>query len=118
MKALRSPSLRRSAPLKRKTPLRRKAPLKRSAQPMRRVSTKRAKELRAYWTIRREFLAAHPVCQACWSARSTEIHHKRGRAGELLLDTRFFLASCLACHKGIHAAPNKARELGLLEVAA
>lgn len=94
--------------LTRRTPLQRgKHPLKRT--PIRRVSSKRARENRIYSAKRKAFLEAHPLCQRWladngWSElgqgfyhkpgwgpesdlslegigapRSTEVHHKAGR---------------------------------------
>jgi hypothetical protein len=46
---------------------------------------------------------------------ATQIHHKKGAAGELLCDEEWFLPICAEHHHWIHQEnPNKARELGLL----
>lgn len=82
--------------------------------PLRRVSKKRASEGKEYQAVSRAFLVANPTCQACYKEPATELHHKRGRIGKLLIDTRFFMAVDSDCHEFIHANPNRARELGLL----
>lgn len=54
-----------------------------------------------YKDLREEFIAKHPLCQAnicgCTKA-STEIHHKKGRIGKLLLYVKYWLAVCSHCH--------------------
>lgn len=82
--------------------------------PLRRISKKRAKEGRTYTEVSGAFLADNPTCEMCKVAASTELHHKRGRVGSLLCDTRFFAACCNYCHTFIHANPAIARQLGLL----
>ena len=84
----------------------------------------------AYYNIRkRVFLQANPVCDACdrladesatpYPIRkpthpATEIHHKRGRFGKLLLDERFWVGVCSPAHRFIHDNPEIARKAGLL----
>lgn len=84
---------------------------------IRRVSNKRAAANRVYATRRREFMAANPMCHHCGQP-STELHHSRGRAGALLVDTRYFIALCGKCHDNVHEHPAWAREAGLLANAA
>jgi len=45
---------------------------------------------------------------------ATEIHHKFGRAGSLLLDERGWLPASEKGHRWIHNNPDKARDRGLL----
>jgi len=52
--------------------------------------------------IARGGLIVWPNGMADMCPRSTEIHHKRGRIGELLLDKAFFMAVCAEGHKAIH----------------
>lgn len=87
---------------------------------MRQQSDSMAHREKLYKKAKREYMAAHPRCEACPvitfdpPAPSTDLHHKRGRAGTLLYDKRFFMAGCRTCHDWIHDNPAKARELGLL----
>jgi len=63
---------------------------------MRAVSPKRAKQLRVYSQVRRDFLEAHQRCEyprGCYEP-ATEIQHRRGRRGARLLDTNWWAASC------------------------
>ena len=84
--------------------------------PLRRVSKARAKQLRAYSIMRPIFLRSAPFCEVidCLN-RSTEIHHLRGRAGNLITDERYLLAICRDHHRFIHDNPKKARAMGLLQ---
>lgn len=84
---------------------------------LRRVSPKRRLLLAQYARLRRKFLHRHPLCQ--WALENygtkepaTEVHHTRGRAGSLLLDTRFWKAVSHAGHVEIHNNVPFARELG------
>jgi hypothetical protein len=63
---------------------------------VRQVSRKRARQLRLYKPLARDFLTGHPVCEwppGC-EARAVCVHHRRGRFGERLLDTDYWAASC------------------------
>lgn len=74
--------------------------------------------LAIYRQRRDAFIIAHPICQArakCAGSRSTEVHHKKGRVGELLIDETFFLATCHACHVFINENNEQAFALGLSE---
>ncbi len=84
--------------------------------PLRKVSRKRAGELKLYAALRGTFLQQHPFCQVigCYPGPSTEIHHRNGRNGKRLLNTDKFIAVCRACHRKIHDNPRWAREQGLL----
>lgn len=80
------------------------------------VSDKRAKEQRVYSIARKLFLKHHPLCQAkvagiCQVA-SAEVHHKKGRIGELYLDQQYWLAVCSTCHKHVETHPEEAKEKG------
>ena len=92
---------------------------------IRSVSRLQARRLRLYAVIRKKYLLEHPLCEACPIIRpyagvakntawASEIHHRRGRLGELLFATQFFTACCSVCHRWIGDHPAQARELGLL----
>jgi hypothetical protein len=85
--------------------------------PLRRVSKKRAKQLRAYSIMRPIFLRSAPFCEfdSMCLKPSVDIHHIRGRAGELLTDERYLLAICRDHHTWIHENAKKAREMGFLK---
>jgi len=72
----------------------------------------------SYSLVRKAFLLKNVKCQAdlpgC-STAATEIHHKKGRIGNLLIDSKFFLGVCRNCHDIIENQPNLAKELGFSE---
>lgn len=69
-------------------------------KPVSKVSEKRAGQLNEYAKLRKEYLELYPICEVteCHN-RATEIHHQRGREGERLLDTNFFMAICPDHHR-------------------
>ena len=77
---------------------------------------KRIIEDKLYSTERRIFLDEHPMCEAhlpgICTKYSTDVHHKMGRIGELLLMIIHWLAVCRACHDWIENHPEEAREKG------
>ena len=86
--------------------------------PMKRVSSRRSREAKAYRQKRKLFLAAHPDCMVCWiynlvAYRATDIHHL-GQRGKNYLDETTWLAVCRSCHERIHRNPAAARILGIL----
>jgi hypothetical protein len=95
--------------------------------PLKRVSTKRSKELKEYSKLRKAYLEAHPYCEVYMAEygleykggpvdapKATDIHHRRGRWGSRLNDTRYWLAVCRAMHEDIHNDPKWAYEQGYL----
>jgi hypothetical protein len=82
--------------------------------PIRKVSKRRARMNRAYSKLRKAYLEEYPTCQVCQRLASSEIHHLRGRTGERLNDTTFWLALCSLCHDRIHRNPLGARNNGLM----
>jgi len=85
-------------------------------KPIARRSPKRAKQERVYSKLRKDFLLSSPTCQAqlpnTCKHHSTDVHHMKGRIGELLTDTNFFLSVCRPCHDWIEMHPIEAKELG------
>lgn len=79
-------------------------------------SPKRAKEEQEYSRRRKEFLSQHPMCQAhipgVCTGQATDVHHKAGRVGDLLLNILYWLAACRACHTYIELHPKEAKEMG------
>ena len=99
--------------LKRKKTLQRKTYLKRGKRP-RRLSKKREIQVKEYHDqVKPAYLAAHPVCEVEGCGRkSVEVHHKKGKIGNLINDTRFFLATCRPDHEFIEEHPIWAKEKG------
>jgi hypothetical protein len=78
-------------------------------------SDKQKEADKEYKKVRAKYLKAHPFCEAklegCGKV-SVEIHHKRGRIGEDLINPDFFLACCQKCHMVIEANPAWAKQNG------
>lgn len=79
---------------------------------IRKLSKKRAKQNREYEKVREEYLYVHPFCEVCGWGENLQIHHKKGRTGELLTDKKYFLAVCHTCHQKIELFPEWAKENG------
>lgn len=81
-----------------------------------RYSEKMLQGLKVYKVERLKFLEKYPVCQAAIKEVCTEealqIHHKKGRIGDLLTDPTYFLAVCHQCHIYIELHPEEAKEKG------
>lgn len=79
-------------------------------------SPKRAKEEQEYSIRRKEFLSKNCMCQAhipgVCRGQATDVHHKAGRVGDLLLNILYWLAACRACHEWIEMHPKEAKEMG------
>jgi len=57
------------------------------------------------------FLNDNPFCKVCGKS-ATDVHHMRGKIGEDLTDSRYFLAVCRGCHTLIEENPTWAKEKG------
>lgn len=80
------------------------------------VSNKRKSSMALYKKVRAEYLTAFPMCEVRGCRRfSSEIHHKKGKIGDLLCDTEHFLATCRMCHQKIELNPVWAKENGYSE---
>lgn len=108
-------------PIKKNTdakPLKR-TPLKKATKPINKVSRKRKEENSVYLKLREVFLKEHNICEAGLECKpktiSSDVHHKKGRAGHLFLDVTHWLAVCRKCHDWINTNSAKAIELGLSE---
>lgn len=82
---------------------------------IRKQSKKRAVQNREYSKLRKEYLEGHPICEVrlgnCTN-QATNIHHQRGRIGDLLTDTTYFLACCFSCHQWIENNPTESKKRG------
>ncbi len=81
-------------------------------KPINKFSKNMKIELTEYTHLRRQFLKEHPACAVYPHMRSTTIHHQRGRIGDLLCDTRFWLAVSMEAHILIESEPIWAKEMG------
>lgn len=79
-------------------------------------SSKQVKLDTLYSILREQFLKRKPYCEAhlpgC-AVNATDVHHKKGRTGTLLLDDTEFLAVCRTCHGWIETHPKEAKLLDL-----
>ena len=57
---------------------------------------------KVYLKINKEYLKKNPLCECGCGQSSTEIHHKGGRIGDMLVDTFGFMAVNSVCHRLIH----------------
>ena len=88
---------------------------------LRTVSKEQAKRLRHYKVVRDAYMLAHrgeqcPVAILCLGLKCkvSEVHHRRGRSGSLLCDTRFWMPVSPEGHRFIHDNPARARSYGWL----
>lgn len=84
---------------------------------MRPNTPKRAKQERQYRRDAAAFLAEHPRCQfpgEC-AAAATEVHHRKGRVGVLLLDQAHWSGLCHDHHAWTTEHPAAAYEMGISE---
>lgn len=104
--------------LRRKTPLRRTPFKYRRRVRLRSRSIKRAAQERIYRKQRKHFLAKFKWCAVMRylgaNVRANQIHHAKGREGELLNDVRWWLPVCAEGHQLIHRNVGWARQIGFL----
>lgn len=81
---------------------------------IKKVSIKRNIENLEYVKVRLDYLNEHSKCEVC-EGSATEIHHKKGRRGNMLTNTEHFLAVCRPCHNRIENNREWAYEQGYLE---
>lgn len=85
-------------------------------------SASMAKKMDLYLVAKDKFLKARPWCFACKELRimqqgshsATEVHHRFGRSGKLLLDESGWVGVCRTAHCYIHDHPAEARKVGLI----
>jgi hypothetical protein len=85
--------------------------LKLASKVLNAVSERGKEKTKLYKKARLEYLESHKCCEAkltgCtiptvdYESVGLQIHHKKGRVGELLFDKRYFLAVCQNCHNYI-----------------
>lgn len=86
---------------------------KKAASTIAKRSKKRETQEKLYSQLRKAYLAK-PENKTCPITKqpSTEVHHKKGRIGDLLLDTRYWLAVSREGHRKIEENPEWAKEMG------
>lgn len=83
-------------------------------------SEKRIAEDEKYFELAIQFKLDHPFCEVCalreLVARPTkDVHHRRGRAGNLRLAVKTWTAVCRDCHNHIENNKAWAKSAGLIE---
>jgi hypothetical protein len=83
-------------------------------------SEKRIQEDERYFELAIQFKLDHPFCEVCalrgLVPRPTrDIHHRRGRAGNLRLAVETWTAICRECHDHLENNKAWAKQLGLIE---
>lgn len=79
--------------------------------PIAKVSKKQLSALAIYRKRRDSFLKKHPNCMVSGCCnKSSDLHHKMGRIGKALIDTKWFMAVCRGCHNKIHNSSKWAEE--------
>lgn len=83
------------------------------------VSERGKVKAQAYKNARKEYLELHECCEVklpgCsiptieFDSKGLQIHHKKGRIGDLLTDKNYFLAVCHNCHVYLEQNPLFAR---------
>jgi len=97
-----------------KAKIERKKPIeKKQSSPISKVSKKRKIEQLQYSVLRTEFLSKkeNQICPIT-KKQTTDIHHKKGRIGDLLLDTKYWVALSREGHKYVEDNPIWAKENG------
>jgi hypothetical protein len=86
---------------------------KKKPKPIPKISDKRKIDNLKYSALRIEFLGKkeNKICPIT-KKPTTDIHHKKGRVGSLLLDTRFWIALSREGHKFVEENPIWAKENG------
>lgn len=88
--------------------------IKAIGKPIPKFSSKQLEQLKKYRKIRDAFMA-NKKCEAqldgC-SIKATDLHHAKGKIGDLLTDQRYFKALCRNCHSYLEVHPDEAKEKG------
>jgi len=74
-------------------------------------SAKRSRDIYEYKKVRRKYLNEHPNCVRCYKP-ATDVHHRKSRRGDLLLDVKYFISVCRTCHQYIEEHPDYAKKYG------
>ncbi len=84
------------------------------AKGINKVSKKRQKELGEYTFKKREFLKLNPKCAVYPHLQAIDIHHIRGKIGDLFLNEDYWLPVSRAGHNWIHENMIDAQKLGFV----
>lgn len=94
----------------------RKEPILKPRKPINPISKGQRQRIAKYSLVRAEYLAKQKVCEVqipgVCNGTVSEIHHMRGKIGDLLTDENNFIAVCRFCHKQIELHPDWAKDMG------
>lgn len=69
-----------------------------------------------YMAVRTLYLVQFPNCAICEAngieKKAEDLHHRKGKQGDLLFDPRFFIGLCRVHHEWVHENPVDAIEHG------
>jgi len=82
---------------------------RKAKKPIKAVSKGMTEKLKEYTRLKKEFLVGK-ICPIYPHLKCVDIHHRAGRTGDLLLDTRYWLAVSRKGHVKIELNPRWARE--------
>jgi len=93
-----------------------KEPTKELKSKIRPKSKKQDARDKKYLKIRATWIIDHPICEIqivpeC-SYHACDVHHTKGKLGDLYFDTKYFKAACRFCHEYVELHPKEAKELG------
>jgi len=80
-------------------------------KPIRKVSKRTSKKMGEYSRLKKSFIVGK-ICPIYPHLPCVDIHHMKGRTGDLLLNTEFWLAVSRKGHMRIELNPSWAREQG------
>ena len=94
--------------------IQRKTGLKPRTAPIRKVSLKQYKRLNKYRSVKKEFAKENTDCAICGKPIE-QVHHGKGKLGDLLFDKRYMIPMCGSddCHLWVEQNPSAAKALGL-----
>lgn len=85
---------------------------KKGVKPIPKMSEHTKFQLKLYKLARDKFLLNNPLCQKCKKKPATQVHHKKGRIGDLLTNVKYFMALDEDCHRYIELNPIEAKKKG------
>lgn len=81
---------------------------------IKKTSPSMAEKKDKYKKVREDFLEANPNCAVFPELKAEEVHHPKGRIGELLLDSSLWIPVSRVGHVWIHENELEAEKIGLM----
>lgn len=86
--------------------------IKKQNKRIKQTSNKRTRENKIYAINGPKYLEKNPYCECGCGKPSQQIHHKKGRTGDLFLNEKYWMAVYSECHTDIENNPEWAIEMG------